>query len=321
MFSRLRIVSSMTNGLLSHIEIGRAGVVSLDIPLLTFGGGSPRLGIIAGVHGNEQTGQFVIAEVLREIEGRDLVGTLRIVPVANPLAHAVGVRRHPVEHYDLNRAGFGHVGGSATARTAAALVSALSDCDLVIDLHEFSNLETPVMCACTGAGAERVRSKSQEAIRVFAPEVIWATLPENHADRLYEGLLLSALAEQGIAGFAVEQSGIRMQTHGPIEAAMGILRVMDYLGMIDGAIDAQRECGPVLSRREVTFENAGLWWPHRKLMAPIRRGQSVGRLSLLPNFASQDIVSPLDGVILQIRPRGGVSTGAQAFSVGQPASL
>jgi predicted deacylase len=66
----------------------------------------------------------------------ELQGTIRIVPVANPLAMEADARGSPLDDLDLNRAFPGNPEGSHTERLADAITRhALGDADSVIDLH------------------------------------------------------------------------------------------------------------------------------------------------------------------------------------------
>lgn len=112
-----------------------AGQVKLSIG--TVGSGSPNALITAGVHGDEGPwGAWAIRKLLERTSTDELVGTLRVVPTANPLAMEADARNAPLDTLDLNRVFPGDPRGSHTERLAAALVEhALPDVKLVIDLH------------------------------------------------------------------------------------------------------------------------------------------------------------------------------------------
>lgn len=111
------------------------GVCSLKIGEL--GEGSPCASIIAGVHGDESPwGSLAIRYLLKNIEINDLIGSLKIVPVSNPLAMEADSRVSPIDNLDLNRVFPGNSNGSHTQRIAATLVEhALNDSNYVYDLH------------------------------------------------------------------------------------------------------------------------------------------------------------------------------------------
>jgi len=101
------------------------------------GEGSPEALVTAGIHGDEGPwGAWAIHKMMEGSNLDELRGTLRIVPVANPLAMEADARCSPLDDLDLNRAFPGKSGGSHTERLAAALTGhALGDADSVIDLH------------------------------------------------------------------------------------------------------------------------------------------------------------------------------------------
>lgn len=101
------------------------------------GSGTPVALVTAGIHGDEGPwGAWAIHNFLAQTSMDDLRGTLRVVPVTNPLAMEADARNAPLDTLDLNRVFPGDVRGSHTERLAAALVAhALEGADVVIDLH------------------------------------------------------------------------------------------------------------------------------------------------------------------------------------------
>ena len=110
---------------------------SLDLVVGEIGSGKPVGLVTAGIHGDEGPwGALAIHKLLSQIELEDVVGTLRIVPVANPLAMQADARNAPLDTLDLNRSFPGNPEGSHTERLAATLAEhVLHDVDVVIDLH------------------------------------------------------------------------------------------------------------------------------------------------------------------------------------------
>lgn len=81
-------------------------------------------------------GAYAINKLMDSVLVDDLIGTLRIIPVANPLAMEVDSRVSPLDHLDLNRVFPGDHDGSHTERLADLIVKeALDDADVVLDLH------------------------------------------------------------------------------------------------------------------------------------------------------------------------------------------
>lgn len=116
---------------------GDAAVGKLDLVIGEVGQGKPVGLVAAGVHGDEGPwGAWAIHKLLQTTPLDDLKGTLRVVPVANPLAMAADARNAPLDVLDLNRVFPGSASGSHTERLAALLVEhALPNVDVAIDLH------------------------------------------------------------------------------------------------------------------------------------------------------------------------------------------
>jgi hypothetical protein len=121
-----------------HVPLpAEAAAQQINLAVGTVGSGQPVGLITAGVHGDEGPwGAWAIRQLLEATPLADLCGTLRIVPVANPLAMQADARNAPLDTLDLNRSFPGDANGSHTERLAAALVEqAVTGAAVVIDLH------------------------------------------------------------------------------------------------------------------------------------------------------------------------------------------
>jgi len=114
-----------------------ASAGEVDIAIGRVGRGRPIGLVIAGIHGDEGPwGAWAIRKLLETSMIGELKGSLRIVPVANPLAMEADARNSPLDALDLNRSFPGRREGSHTERLAAALTeSVVEGADVVLDLH------------------------------------------------------------------------------------------------------------------------------------------------------------------------------------------
>lgn len=114
-----------------------AAVRQVELAVGTVGTGKPTALITAGIHGDEGPwGAWAIHKLLDLVSTDDLRGTIRVVPVANPLAMEADLRNAPLDTLDLNRVFPGNADGSHTERLAAALVEhAVNGIDFAIDIH------------------------------------------------------------------------------------------------------------------------------------------------------------------------------------------
>jgi predicted deacylase len=81
------------------IEMAKEGT-----PLLKMGSGSPRILLCAGIHGNELPPQLAFFKLLNYLEGKNLQGTVFMVPIAIPHATMKNSRRF--QGFDMNRKTF-----------------------------------------------------------------------------------------------------------------------------------------------------------------------------------------------------------------------
>jgi hypothetical protein len=104
---------------------------------------APRIALVAGLHGNELNGVFVLARLasfLRRVAaglrlGAELRARVLVIPAVNVLGVNVRSRNWPFDGTDLNRMFPGYEGGETTQRIAAAVLAATAAARWRIDLH------------------------------------------------------------------------------------------------------------------------------------------------------------------------------------------
>lgn len=121
-----------------------------DVPYHDLGprGEPPGLALVAGLHGNELNGVFVLARLasfLRQVaEGRrpgaELLGRVVVIPAVNVLGLNVRRRAWPFDGTDVNRMFPGYDAGETTQRIAAAVLAATEGARWRIDVHS-SNVD------------------------------------------------------------------------------------------------------------------------------------------------------------------------------------
>src|SRR5690349_12686041 len=101
-----------------------AAVGEVELAVGRVGDGKPAALIASGIHGDEGPwGSWAIHKLLEQVTLDELRGSLRVVPVANPLAMEADARNAPLDTLDLNRVFPGDAHGSHTERLAAVLVT------------------------------------------------------------------------------------------------------------------------------------------------------------------------------------------------------
>src|SRR5581483_3481083 len=101
----------------------------------------PRLGLIAGIHGDEPLGVETVRRFVDELGS--FRGRLVVMPVANPYAFQALTRNTPLDMNNLNRVFPGARDGMLTEQLAATIVETLLPrIDYLVDFHSGGNLAT-----------------------------------------------------------------------------------------------------------------------------------------------------------------------------------
>ena len=121
----------------SHPVASTSAVGDIMVRIGRVGSGSPVGLLTASVHGDEGPwGTRAIRKLLETTPLSDLKGSLRIVPVTNPMAFESNARTSALDYLDLNSSFPGDPNGSHTQRLAHVLtVNAVDGADIVLDVH------------------------------------------------------------------------------------------------------------------------------------------------------------------------------------------
>lgn len=111
----------------------------------TFSGGQPgpSVGITAAIHGDELAPVEALRQLAARLQSAELRGTVRIVPVVNPLSFQAQTRNTPQDMTNLNRVFPGDRNGWLSEQLAATFVAEfLPGLDALLDLHAGGALPT-----------------------------------------------------------------------------------------------------------------------------------------------------------------------------------
>jgi predicted deacylase len=121
-----------------------------DIPYHDVGprDAAPRVALVAGLHGNELNGVFVLARLANflhqlaegERPGAQLLGRVVVIPAVNVLGLNTRSRLWPFDGTDVNRMFPGYGAGETTQRIAHAVLEATAGAEWCVDVHS-SNVD------------------------------------------------------------------------------------------------------------------------------------------------------------------------------------
>lgn len=263
--SSVKLVEKITWGR-ERVNAGAAGSTQLVVGSL--GGDNPRALLVAGIHGDEQPwASMAINKLLSQTSMSDLLGSMTIVPLANPTATEVDSRVSMLDHLDLNRSFPRDLRGSHTERLAASISSIVdSGFDLVIDLHGGGSW-------CVNAFSFKFRGSESFAEAFNAPFIVEA------ADR--HNTLTGYAQSRGARVVAVEMGGrCGEEDYWAGIIATGVKKYLESIGVLDGDGEAV-ECKsvPVGKTSVLRPSRGGIFKPRAgsmKVGTVVMEGEELG---------------------------------------------
>jgi len=291
------------------INLGKIGILSVNLPLIKIGSDKPKGLILSLQHGGESSSLFVIEELIKRQEM--IKGTILILPIANPFGQIFEQRNEIIENKDLNRNFPGNPKGNFTSKLAAKIFSLAKNCDFVIDLHNFSRLSPVLAGYCQSQ--KKTDLKVKKMLNLFQPEIVWKTEPSNGEDKRFKGALDQVLTEQKIPSIFIEIPQPGLVEDSQIEKVkQGIINIFNgfYHNLKINQVK-EYKASYIYSNYSGIFESL------KKPLDVIRAGQLIGQITLIPEFEKIDIKSEKSGVIISIKPKEVVKLGSKLCSVGQ----
>lgn len=268
---------------------------------------APRLALVAGVHGNELNGIFVLsrlAEYLHRIaEGtrpaQRLNHRILIVPAVNVLGVNTRTRRWPFDKTDINRMFPGYDAGETTQRIANAVFQATRPAHYRIDVHS-SNLdfeEVPQVRLY-----EPSEDESASAMLFGLPAVI-----ERTTDTAFTTTLGHAWRTCGGENFVIQagRAGDLQLPHCE-RLFRALMAFLHHTGLVAGielaAEDQDTHYFGLDQTLPLVSEHAGLFVTHVQVGAWLQAGALIGEV--YDGFSGErraEVRAPVTGLLSGIR--------------------
>ena len=263
---------------------------SLAVRVLHGARSGPTVFVSAAIHGDEIVGTAVVQRLAQQLDPQALAGTVLLVPVANIFGF-INHSRHLPDRRDLNRSFPGSANGSLAGQLANIFYrEVVGRCSLGIDIHTAAIHRYNLPQVRIAAGNTRL---VELAMAFGAPVII-----ESH---LRDGSLRDLAQKNGVdmllmeAGEALRFDRLSIET-----GVTGVNRVLAHLGMIK-AVDGLTEVGiPARANKSVWVRSprGGVTYRVRKSGAPVRKGDLLACVAGLFGEDGQEIVSPIDGIVI-----------------------
>jgi len=300
----------MRKRILRKIKIIESGGLLISLDYLTIGEGNPKTLIISGMHGTERTGNLVIAKLLEDLP--EFIGTLTILPIANPLGYAMGQRQEPLSDLDLNRQFTGKNDGRPAFMITNAIMKLAQKYDFVIDLHNYPT-----------AGVIQVgfndSPKAMKIVLALKPDVIRASHTEK--EWKLEGTLSGYLKNKGIPAVLVELPTHRNVTTEQCERIVNGIKSHLIMGDKNTELTDNINKIPHIRIKTVKSPNNGVFYVNSKykLMDHVKKDEILGCLVEISSGKKTEILSPYNGIICEKEVQNEFPTiaGNSLFGIGE----
>lgn len=182
--------------------------------------------IIAGIHGDEYEPVVAVMQLINELKGKLVKGSLTLVPVVNKKAFLAG-SRVGLDGLDLARTCPGKKMGSMTEKVAHEISNLIRKTDFLIDMHTGGNLFdiSPLSGYMLHPDFEVLETQRAMA-EAFNLPIIWGTSPE------LKGRTLSVARDENVPAIYTEYRGGGYYPEGITDLADGCKNVLAYFGML-----------------------------------------------------------------------------------------
>jgi predicted deacylase len=293
----------------------------------------PVLFVNAGVHGGEYPAVEAVIRLGKTLDPKKISGTVILMPVLNlPAFRTRTPFVCPIDNVNPNRVFPGDPRGSYSEQmTHACINEFVVHADAYVDLHggDIPEALVPFVICRSEAGladskARDVAARSKQIAMAFGlPYVLTVTKPvqPSKGHRAGAGGLSSyaAAADKGTPAILAEAGGAgQMQEEAVSLLVNGVVNVMRHLGMIEDArfeshianSETNSKAKPKKTARSAVAatvltkfdwlytKSTGVWYPKVAHGDAVREGEQIGTVGDLFGDTLDEIVSPVNGVVL-----------------------
>jgi uncharacterized protein len=288
----------------------------LELHCLTARGSrdGPRLCLLAGVHGAEYSPMAAARQTVRELDTRELSGTVTCVPVVNPTAfRARAAFVVPEDGKNLNRCFPGRSDGSfAEVLAHHVFTELIAGSDYLVDLHGGDLPEALEPFALYDESPVEETAHAM-AIAFGFPYVVRQVSGEGPI----AGTTSASAAAAGIPAITAEAGGCGLLEADAVELHVrGLRNVFRRLGMLPGEPEAPPPQWTV-GRFVWLRASAGGWW-EASVHAGERLDAGARTGMILDPYGDpvEEVVTPEDGVVLFVTTSPAVDDGGLLLGLG-----
>ena len=273
----------------------------------------PAVFVSGAVHGDEIVGTAIIQKLVEALDPAKLAGTVVLAPAVN-IYGFVSHSRYLPDRRDLNRSFPGSERGSLASQLAHAfLTHVIAPCDLGIDIHTAAihRYNLPQIRIASGN-----QTLVELAMAFGAPVIIESPLRD--------GSMRELAARRGTPMLLLEAGEALRFDHYSIEVgSAGVLKVLAHLGMIEADDGLASVMIPFRANRSswVRSPRGGVTQRSHQSGDVVRKGEVLARVGGLFGEDAEEVVSPVDGMIIGHATLPVVNQGDALFHIAEIANL
>jgi predicted deacylase len=297
----------------------RGEIVSVPVAVVEGAQAGPSMALVAAVHGSEYTGIEAAIRLYRDLDPKEIQGTVRMAVVANvPAFRARTMYTCPIDGKNLGASFPGSATGTYSELLAHAIwTEVVGDADYVLDLHGGDLIED--LCHYVGfriTGNNEVDRKAEAAaLALHAENVEIRPLPDGDTGL---GLHVAA-AKAGKLAFLVEAGSQGRRDEEDVsfhyDSAINFLR---HVGMLSGDPPSPRDTVRFLDEFiAVKSGREGIFYPSVHPNDLVEKGQVLGEIRDFTGEVLEAVTSPAKGVILGTITAASTFEGSTLFGLGR----
>ncbi|MFQ6058707.1 MAG: succinylglutamate desuccinylase/aspartoacylase family protein [Anaerolineae bacterium] len=270
-------------------QLSHGAFLTLPCTVLSNGQEGPRLCLVAGQHGDEWNGVYLIHRLSHFLDAEEVRGTLILLPIANPLAFNEHQRVSSVDGVDLNRSYNVYAPRKPTEHLGLALwESVFAHTDYLIDLHGGGPGEYLPHVVMPRHGSLELATK--------------LNIPYIHRTGSVVGSLVYKCRQDGIKALILEV-GQGRSLNAPYlpQVRDGLLNFMRAIEMLSGPVQQGEEPYVFTQKELVPSPVAGFFETAVELGQRVEAGDLLGHVTSIFASHSTPVSAPRAGVILYLR--------------------
>ncbi len=291
-----------------HIVTDGMGV-PVQIPIMVARGlqAGPVMGLTAAVHGNELNGIPVIQRLFKELDVKELNGTVVGVPVIN-VPSLLRKKRRFIDGKDLNHIMPGKPEGTVSDIYAWRIVNKIiKEFDYLIDLHTASNGRVNSYYIRADMDDKNVHNMAM----LQNAQIIVHNPPS-------DGTLRGTADEMGIPAITLEVGNPNTFQKGVIRDGLtGIHNVLGFLGMTDCEVEEPVEETVICKRSFWMYtDTGGILTVHPGVTDFVKKGEIIATMQNIFGDVVKHYKAPENGIVIGKSVSPISQTGARILHLG-----